>query len=313
MALYLAPLQGYTNVFYRNALAVVTQSVDKFFTPFFEEGKKELTAPEFLPELDASLNKGINVVPQVATTSSEFLIQFVEQVLKLGYTEINFNMGCPFPMLVKRRKGGGILAHPELVEQLLSDFYKADLPVKLSVKMRAGLINLDQGTALVKVLNHFPLEEVIIHPRLVTQKYSGSPDWEAFNKMKELCVHPVIGNGDIRSLADWELLNDAFPDVKGWMIGRGALSAPWLWDQIKLSEKEDEAFLLKILHRHFYDVVVAYYNDWYRSFNHLMSFWKYPLEGVGEGKRFYRKLKKNNTPESYQEWLKSVWELFCQL
>ncbi len=311
-SLYLAPLQGYTNVFYRKALAQTTPHINKYFTPFFEEGKNGLLNPVELPELDMQLNSGVKLVPQVATNSADFLVKFSSHVLKMGYSEINLNMGCPFPMLVKRQKGGGMLAHPELVDQMLSLFFEAQLPIQLSVKVRAGLVDVQEGVDMLKVINKYPLTEVIIHPRLVTQKYTGVPDWHVFQVMQEACVHPVIGNGDITNYEEWQTLSRRFPNVSGWMVGRGALRSPVLWNQIRGTDGSGLNVFLKLLHHHYFEEVTAYYSDWYRAFNYLSSFWKYPLESLENGTRWLRKLKKHNTPVSYQEWLNNVWADFAR-
>ncbi|MBI9062738.1 MAG: tRNA-dihydrouridine synthase family protein [Marinilabiliaceae bacterium] len=309
-SLYLAPLQGFTNVFYRKALTLASSQVNKYFTPFFEQGKNTFLDPHEFPELDLRLNSGLNVVPQVATNSPDFFVQFADHVLKLGYSEINLNMGCPFPMLVKRQKGGGLLQYPNMADALISALFEAHPPIQLSVKMRAGLADVREGQEMMSVLNKYPLNEVIIHPRLVTQIYNGEPDWNVFQEMQEACVHPVIGNGDINSRDDWQMLSQRFPDVAGWMIGRGGLRLPVLWDQISGKDKGGLVEFLKVLHYHYFELVTSYYSDWYRSFNYLYSFWKYPLEGVENGKRFFRKLKKHNTPESYQEWLNKLWDFY---
>lgn len=309
-SLYLAPLQGFTNVFYRKALALTTSQVNKYFTPFFEQGKDAFLDPHELPELDLQLNMGMNVVPQLATNSPDFLVQFAAHVFKLGYSEINLNMGCPFPMLVKRQKGGGLLHHPKMADDLLRMFFDSQIPIKLSVKMRAGLTEACEGQAMLNVLNQYPLQEVIIHPRLVTQKYNGVPDWNVFQEMQKVCVHPVIGNGDINSCDDWQMLSQRFPGVAGWMIGRGGLCSPVLWDQISGIDNRGLGEFLKALHQHYFELVISYYADWYRSFNYLYSFWKYPLESIENGKRLFRKLRKHNTPESYQDWLHSIWPNF---
>jgi len=309
-SLYLAPLQGFTNVFYRKALALTTSRVNKYFTPFFEQGKNTFLDPHEFPELDLRLNSGLNVVPQVATNSPDFFVQFADHVLKLGYSEINLNMGCPFPMLVKRQKGGGLLQHPNMADALIGALSESHLPIQLSVKMRMGLADVHEGKEMMSVLNKYPLNEVIIHPRLVTQKYNGQPDWNVFQEMQEACVHPVIGNGDINSCDDWQILSQRFPDVAGWMIGRGGLRSPVLWDQINGKDNCSLIELLKTLHYHYFELVTSYYSDWYRSFNYLYSFWKYPLESIENGKRLFRKLKKHNTPESYQEWLDKLWDFY---
>ncbi len=306
MPVYLAPLQSYTTVFYRMAFNMVLGGVDKYFTPFFEEGKNKGTEPKLFPEIKPELNRGLYVVPQVATNNPEFLISFASEALKLGYKEINLNMGCPFPMLVKRKKGGGLVGELDMLKVLMEGFFNEKLPIQLSVKMRSGLASPKEGRETIKVLNNYSLNEVIIHPRLVTQKYSGHADWDVFEEMSNEIMHPIVANGDINSIEDLENLKKRFPQVKGLMLGRGLLSNPLILNSAKLS-KEMELNLYKEFHTHYKELVLKYCTDWNQAFNHLSNFWYYPLSGSIIGKRQLRKLKKHNTEETYKKWLNDVW------
>jgi len=293
-------------VFYRNALHAVYSGIDKYFTPFFEEGKTYFTNPVFSPELDVHLNMGIKIVPQLVSNNGNFLIRFAQHVLKMGYEEINLNMGCPFPMLVKRKKGGGILSEPEMVAKMLLAFYKENLPVRLSVKMRIGNQTLENGLQLIKILEQFPLEEVIIHPRLVVQKYNGVPDWEAFALMTEQTKLPIVANGDLLNHEDVKNISEQFPFIKAAMIGRGILVNPSLLLDDRQS-READLLKHKQLHRIYFNLVQKHTLDWNQAFNYFVNFWYYPLNTTVEGKRHYRKLRKNNTLQSYLIWLKVTW------
>ena len=301
--IYLAPLQGYTNVFYRKALNEVYSGVAKYYTPFFEEGKGQFTDPELIPELDKELNAGSYLVPQIATNNIQFLITFSKKIKELGYEELNINMGCPFPMLVKRRKGGGMLTERSLVEQLLVEFFQQDIGLKLSVKIRSGLTELNQGLQMLTVLNQFPLQEIIVHPRLVTQKYNGYPNWDDFETMLKATSIPMVANGDIVCKNDVEVLEKKFPEIKGVMVGRGILSNP---GRILLEKEENTVERFLQFHQVYYDMVQSNTLNWNQAFNYLSDFWFYPLTKTMEGKRYFRKLKKHNHPDLYLDWLNGV-------
>lgn len=303
--IYLAPLQSYTNVCYRKAYNDIYGGIAKYFTPFFEEGKGSFSMPHLLPELDQDLNKGLLLVPQVATNSARFLIHFAKEVIRLGYNEININMGCPFPMLVKRQKGGGMIGELKLVNQILDYFFNAQIPIKLSVKTRIGITNVEEGLQLMKVLNDYDLEEVIIHPRLVVQKYNGVPDWSSFEAMGKTVRHKVVANGDITSFSQIKDLTECYPCLSAVMIGRGFLTNPAMCKEPVIKEEKFN------MHKQFHDAFLGYIMersiDWNQGFNQLMNFWYYPLNESVEGKRFWRKLRKNNTRELYGGWLNEVW------
>jgi tRNA-dihydrouridine synthase len=83
------------------------------------------------------------------------------------------------------------------------------------------------------VLNDHPLEKVIIHPRVGTQMYRGGPDLEAFAHAAALCRHTIVYNGDITDRAAYDTLVARFADIDEWMIGRGAVSNPFLAEEIR--------------------------------------------------------------------------------
>ncbi len=304
MEIALAPIQSYTHTFYRYSHAEVFNSFDKYYTPFFEEDRRSGWKPVLLPELSKELNRGIKVIPQIVTNTPEFLIRSAEKFAKMGYDEINLNMGCPFPMLVKRNKGAGLLREPELVEEILNSIFKQSDYIKLSVKIRLGVDQPDEWKRIVPVLNDFPVKEVIIHPRTARQKYGGAVNWDEFEKLTNKCNHPVTGNGDINSLSDYHNLQNHFPQVTSWMIGRGALSNPFLPGYIKGTEytNQEKKELLNKFHQTYLQTVIQNFPVWNHAFNYMRSFWYYPLQEIENGQRLYKKIKKYLSREEYLEW-----------
>lgn len=78
------------------------------------------------------------------------------------------------------------------------------------------------------LLNEFPLHEVVIHPRTARQMYDGSAHIGHFAAAFAACRHPVVYNGDIRTPADLTALQQRFPTITRWMIGRGVAADPFL-------------------------------------------------------------------------------------
>lgn len=311
MRLYMAPLQSYTTAFYRKAHAITYGKMDKYFTPFFEVENKDLSVIINHSELSEFLNEGLNVVPQVACKDGSFLINFAKSVKDRGFDEINLNAGCPFPMLVKRQKGGGLLSSPDLMKKILDDYFSVSTDVKLSIKMRLGQTNYSEGEVLMQMLNEYPIEELIVHPRLVTQKYSGEVDWLQFEHLRTLSRHQLIANGDINSVNDAENLKKRFPDCIGLMLGRGLLSQPSFHQNI-IGNNNHSNQLLE-LHQHYFELITSHYIDWNQAFNYLITFWHYPLQQSQTLKRHYRRLKKHNKADSYQIWLKELQAIYAGL
>jgi len=103
--IYLAPLQGYTNYDYRNLHHKYFGGVDKYFSPYLRlELGKELKK-SVLRDLQPENNEGLNFVPQILGTDISLFIQLAQQFKVWGYSEMNWNLGCPYPMVTNRGFG----------------------------------------------------------------------------------------------------------------------------------------------------------------------------------------------------------------
>lgn len=109
MKLYFAPLEGLGGYRYRQLHHQFFSDMDKYFAPFVapkEDGvlkKKEIQ--DVLPEH----NEGLNLVPQILTSNPEGFLKAADLFSRLGYREINLNLGCPSGTVTKRGRGSGFL------------------------------------------------------------------------------------------------------------------------------------------------------------------------------------------------------------
>jgi tRNA-dihydrouridine synthase len=83
------------------------------------------------------------------------------------------------------------MPHPELVEEVVNQVVKRT-NVSFSVKMRLGLTSPNEGIELVKRLNHYPLDFVVIHPRLGIQQYDGVVDLYALENLLSISNHNMV-------------------------------------------------------------------------------------------------------------------------
>ena len=124
------------------------------------------------------------------------------------FTSVNLNFGCPSGTVVSKRKGAGFLADPKELEMLLEEVLE-NSPLAVSVKTRVGIKDPDEWEALCGVYAKFPLEELIIHPRLQNDYYSGTPRMETFARALEQIHVPLCYNGDICSVEDYKKVTAA--------------------------------------------------------------------------------------------------------
>jgi tRNA-dihydrouridine synthase len=246
----------------------------------------------------------------VLTNDNQFFKEFCQEVAQLGYNEVNLNVGCPFPPVVKKGMGGGMLAHPDVLVRLLELFFTEFPEMNLSVKMRTGIEEHQEWRQIIAVLNQFPLTEVIVHPRYVKQQYKGSPNWTAFGELMAECRHPLVANGDITSVDEYMRLQALFPSVERWMVGRGWLMNPFLPMDIKGANFNAERLLkIKAFHTQFMELVATHVDDVNVKRNLVLGFWSYLAEGFVNGHRHFRQLRLRWPLKDYQGWVNELYEL----
>ena len=252
ITIYAAPLQGFTELAWRNAHAQVFGGIDAYYTPFVRLEKGEIRNKDKRELLPAG-NTVSRLIPQIVAAEPDEFRMLVEQISGWGYREIDLNMGCPFPLIVRRGKGAGILSSPEKVEALL-EMMKVFPEIRFSVKMRLGGQDAEEWKALVPLLNRSCVTQVTLHPRIGKQQYKGAVDREAFRAFYEACERPLVYNGDLLTVADIREVLEAFPRLKGVMLGRGLLANPALalaFREGELSENELKARVAQ-MHRQMY-------------------------------------------------------------
>lgn len=119
LPIHFAPLQGYTEVFYRNAHAACFGGVDTYYTPFVRIEKGSFRHRD-VRGIEPENNHVPHLVPQLIAPTMEKAETVLSLFIEKEYKEVDINLGCPFPLLAKRHNGSGILPYPEEVETLLS-------------------------------------------------------------------------------------------------------------------------------------------------------------------------------------------------
>ena len=235
MKYYMAPLEGVTTYVYRNAYHHYFTPMDKYFTPFIVPHKDKKFNTREIKELSPEHNKGLYVVPQLLTNNAEDFMKTAKDILEFGYEEINLNLGCPSGTVVAKKKGSGFLQYTEELDEFLDTiFQKADF--KISIKTRIGKSDPEEFYRLMEIYNQYPLEELIIHPRVQTDFYKNKPNWDIFKDAVSLCKCPLCYNGDIFTKEDYERFKQEFPFVDTVMIGRGIIKGPGLLGEIEKGE-----------------------------------------------------------------------------
>jgi len=240
MRLWLAPLHGITLYHFRNCLYRHTKTIKTAITPFLsiqEVSKLRVRRwTDILPEN----NQEMEVIPQLIGNNPTHFVDTVKALMDLGYEQINWNIGCPVAQITRKKRGCGLMPYPQMVEEVVR-LTTQQTSCRLSLKMRLGLYDASESLDIIHRINNYPLDFLVIHPRLGIQQYEGVPDWEAFEERSQMSLHPIVYSGDINSVEIFQQLSSRFPKIQDWMLGRGILQNPFLAEQIvAMSEKPTE-------------------------------------------------------------------------
>lgn len=303
----LAPVKGITDKTFRTVFMRHFGGIDSVLAPFIRISDSE----KKIESLSPGSNPGKRTVPQILAGSPGEFIALAGKLKNCGCDEVNWNLGCPFAMVVKRGEGAAMLRHPELVASFLEKVF-AEISVSLSVKMRVGMESPDEILEIIPVLNSFPVKDIIIHPRTGIQMYDGEVDLDAFGSALRLSSHPVIYNGDIKSAADFKRLSENFRTVKGWMIGRGLLVNPFLAEEIKNGNPETPELKKERL-KQFADYLLDAYIDDLQSTAHVLdkmkSFWFYLSQGFAESRKIEKRIRKAGSIDHYRDEVERIFDV----
>lgn len=229
--LYLAPMAGVTDKIFRQlckelgADVMVTEFVSA--EGIFRKNERTLEYLDFDAEERPLGVQLFGADPEHLGEAGRMVIDWV----KPDFLDLNF--GCPVNKVVSRNGGSALLKDCPLLEKVARSVVNACAPVPVTAKIRIGWNQQSiNATTTARLLEDAGVQAIAVHGRTKEQGYSGEANWEVIGQVAQSVRVPVIGNGDITSAHD-VARRRAETGVAGIMIGRGAMSAPWLFRQIK--------------------------------------------------------------------------------
>ena len=280
---YAAPMEGLTTWLWRRVHQEMFGGMDKYFTPFVSPNANLSFQAKELRELTA--NDGLRVVPQILCGRADHFLWAVRELADMGYDEVDLNLGCPSGTVTAKGKGAGLLREPDRLEELLEGVF-AGLPegMSVSVKTRIGWTEDGEWPALLDIFNRYPISELIVHPRVRQDFYSGKARREVFAWTRDHTVLPVAYNGDV----------DTPADAVSWdvpvMIGRGLLADPALARRARggppASREELTAFLDALT-----DGYAAAYGDG-PALHRMWELWAYLAAAFDGAEPYLKRIRK---------------------
>ncbi len=232
--LFLAPMAGVTDVIFRQLCK--EQGADVLTTEFVSADgilhRNERTREyiEFDPALERPL--GVQLFGGEPARLAEAARAVIDWV-RPDFIDLNF--GCPVNKVVSKNGGSSLLRDCPLLERVALAVVEAGSAagVPVTAKIRIGWdeksINAPQ---VARLLENSGVQRLAVHGRTKAQGYSGEANWDVIAEVAAAVKIPVIGNGDIASAHDVKHRRDT-AGVAGVMIGRAAMTAPWIFSQTK--------------------------------------------------------------------------------
>ncbi len=305
MKYYLAPLEGVTGYIFRNTYEEFYGNVDKYFTPFLTPNQTKSFTTKERKDIAVEHNSGKHVIPQLLTCNALDFLWAAKELEQMGYKEINLNLGCPSKTVVTKKKGSGFLAYPKELDLFLEEVF-SKIKIKLSLKVRLGKDDPEEIFPLIDIFNKYPLEELIIHPRVQTDYYKNKPKMDVFSKALSLSKNPVCYNGDIFTLEDYNHFTKAYPQIGKIMLGRGIIANPSLLDQIKGKTMKPDKDSMLAFHN---ALCEAYEKELSGDRNVLFKMkeiWFYMGTMFVENKKYEKEVKKSQRVADYKAAITAI-------
>ena len=238
MEFLFAPMEGVTGRIYRRVHARFFPGVSRYYAPFFSPSGDHHFPLRGLTDLLPEENPGVDLVPQLLTNRAEDFIWAAASLMDRGYKEVDLNLGCPSGTVVAKRKGAGFLLLPQELDAFLEAVFSAPelSGLSLSLKTRIGFADEREWERLLGIYRQYPLSQLIVHPRLRSDFYTGPVRPAAFALALEGSPFPVTWNGDVFSPADLETLRAHYPGLDRVMLGRGLAAEPGLAARLATGE-----------------------------------------------------------------------------
>jgi len=305
--LQLAPMQALTDVHFMNTYQTAFGGFTEMMAPYIMASGKSHIKVQHVRSYFSNLHDDITLIPQLLSNDAEGFIYLANTLYDLGFNKINWNLGCPSPFIMKKLRGAGLLAYPDKIETLLENIIPHLKPT-LSIKLRLGINYTDDIFPIIDILNKFPIAETIVHARTASQHYEGKANKTFFGEIYPLFNMPVIYNGDILTKEDIFEMESVFPNLKGFMIGRGAFINPFITNQINGIELTDAEKVEK--YQEFYFELHNYYKTKTQTelgfLGRMKELWFYFSQSFHKGESYLFALKTINEIPLFEQTVKNI-------
>jgi nifR3 family TIM-barrel protein len=240
----LAPMDGYSDWPFRSICRGLGSALS--YTEFVKVEKilsrsKEPGKRLYYEEIERP------VIFQIYGDDPDLILKAALRVQALNPDIIDINMGCPAKSIADRGAGVGMMLTPLKIARTFRKLTAA-LDVPVTGKIRLGWDRSKNYKLIARIVEENGGSLIAIHGRTKEQRYSGEADWDAIAEVKSLVRIPVIGSGDVRTVAGIQEMKQ-HTKCDAVMIGRAAIANPWIFMGVDREQVSPE-LLQETVHEH---------------------------------------------------------------
>ncbi len=240
----LAPMDGYSDWPFRSLCRELGSAMS--YTEFVKVEKilsrsKEPAKRLFFKEIERPMTF------QIYGEDPDLILKAALKIQELNPDVIDLNMGCPAKTIADRGAGVGMMPSPLRIARTFRKLVK-HLRVPVTGKIRLGWDKCKNYKLIARIVEEEGGSLIAIHGRTKEQRYSGNADWDAIAEVKSLVKIPVIGSGDVKTVADIDRMKK-HTNADAVMIGRGAIANPWIFARIDRGQVTPQ-MMQDLIHKH---------------------------------------------------------------
>lgn len=308
MQLFIAPMEGVVDHQVRELLTALG-GIDGCVTEFIRVIDTDLPDKVFrrsAPELDQDCltPSGVPVKLQLLGGQPEPMARNALRACRAGAKAIDLNFGCPAKTVNRSDGGACLLRSPERVNAVVKavrDAVPAQIPV--SAKIRLGFEDTSLYLENARAVADAGANELTVHARTRADGYRPPAYWEYIANIREALSIPVIANGEIWNLDDFDRCR-AVTGCDRFMLGRGLLARPDLARHIK-AHIAGEAYtpmswteVCALLHRYYHLSQARYPSK--HSGNRIKQWLVYLQRQYPQALEFFENVKREREPERFE-------------
>jgi tRNA-dihydrouridine synthase C len=239
MRLLLAPMEGVVDSILRDVLTQVG-GLDQCVTEFMRvttQLQPDHVFYRYCPELlmGSRTRSGTPIFYQLLGGHPEPMAANALRAQQLGALGVDLNFGCPAKTVNRNDGGATLLKTPERIYAIVKAVRQAvPLTTPVTAKIRLGFDDPSQCLENAKAATEGGAHWLTVHARTKTDGYRPPAYWEWLPRIAESIPIPVIANGEVWNVEDYWRCREV-SGCQDVMIGRGAISNPMIFQQIRRS------------------------------------------------------------------------------